>query len=779
MKNTLFLLGLLLWTAAAGAQTNLFGSISDANGEPLPGANIVLDNTEYGTIADSDGFFIFFNLEAGEYEVVVSYLGYQTIRQKAVVTKGQKTEVEITLAAATYEIKPIEIQGAWVDEQTPITYSNVGRETIEKRNLGQDVPFLLRWTPSTVVTSDAGTGIGYTGIRIRGTDPTRINVSINGIPLNDAESQGVFWVNLPDFASSTDQVQIHRGVGTSTNGAGAFGATINLSTTQIHTEPYATTAHTFGSFNTVKNNITAGSGLINDRFTLDGRWSRISSDGFIDRGSADLNSFYFSGAYLGERQSLRFNVFSGHEVTYQAWNGVPVQFEKIDSLRSFNPSGTEKPGDPHDNEVDDYRQTHYQLLYHQQLGSQWNLELAGHYTRGKGFFELYQAGEVLSQFNVPVEDDALVGDLIERRWLDNHFYGLTYGLGYQTIDERAQITIGGAANRYDGQHYGEIIWSDFTQALDPGPRYYDNDARKIDFNIYTKLNYRWNDSWNTYLDLQYRFVDYEFLGINDDRVRITQSEQLHFFNPKLGVGYNLNDRSRFYLAFGVANREPNRDDYTEANPGSRPEHETLYNVELGYRQKWERATLGINSYLMYYHDQLVPTGQINDVGAYTRRNVESSYRVGIEIDGQVALTDALQLGGSLTLSRNKIDAFSEFIDSLPSYTQGEVMHENTDLAFSPSVISAVEISYELLRGLDNQSLSLALSNKFISDQFIDNTSNEQAELDAYTFTDFRLNYHLTTKPFKDIAITLLVRNIFNSKFSTNAWVYRFFSPDDP
>ncbi|MEM9821827.1 MAG: TonB-dependent receptor, partial [Bacteroidota bacterium] len=421
--------------------------------------------------------------------------------------------------------------------------------------------------------------------------------------------------------------------------------------------------------------------------------------------------------------------------------------------------------------VDNYRQTHVQLLYNGQLDQQWRFDLAGHYTRGKGFFELYKAEELLSDFNVPIVDLGAVSDLIQRRWLDNHFYGITSALHYLSEDQRTKVTLGGALNNYRGRHFGEIIWTDLTKDLEEPTIYYDNDAEKFDFNIYGKINYQLTNALSGYVDLQFRYLKYQF----EDGLRIPREDQLSFLNPKLGLVYRLTDQSRLYASFGVANREPNRSDFTESSIGSRPNPETLYNTELGYRQNWKKAMLGVNLYHMLYDDQLVLTGRINDVGEYTRRNVDDSYRLGVELEGMIMPVNALQIGGSLTLSQNKISSFTEFIDDWDNGGQIAVNHENTDLAFSPNIIFAGEISYDVLSKLSNQSLTVALVNKYVGSQFIDNTSNDNTRLDAYTFSDLRINYKVQAAPFKDLAITLLVRNIFNSKFSTNAWTYRYSS----
>ncbi len=774
----------LLCTFSLYAQYTLIGNIVDQNGVSIPGATVELLNTNQGAITGTDGFFSFQKLDQTSYEIQASYLGYETITQTVNLTQPTN-EVTLTLTETDFEMPLIEVNGNWANDKTPITYTNLDAEEIQERNLGQDVPYLLRWTPSTVVTSDAGTGIGYTGIRIRGSDPSRTNVSINGIPLNDAESQGVFWVDLPDFATSASQIQIQRGVGTSTNGAGAFGATINLNTTAVNAEPFVEINNSIGSFATLKHNINASTGLLNNKFVVDGRLSRITSDGFIDRATARLHSYYLSGAYLGENQSLRLNVFSGHEVTYQAWNGVPAQYVEVDSLRSFNTAGTEKLiGEPHDNEVDDYTQTHYQLLYNRKINSQWNADLNFHYTRGLGFFEQYKGGEDLIDYLV-TEDPTVLSDVIRRRWLDNHFYGATYALNYLSTDQKTQFTLGGAWNQYKGGHYGEAIWSVPTGKINDAPRYYDNDATKTDFNIFGKVNYQLTEKLNGYLDLQYRRINYEFLGFDIDGENVTQDDQLNFFNPKFGLVFTPKEGQRLYASFAVANREPNRSDYTESSPADRPEHETLYNTEIGYRVTGKRGFAGINGYLMDYKNQLAVTGQINDVGEYTRRNVADSYRLGVELEGAVAITRGLQLNGNLTLSQNKIKSFTEFIDNWDTWGQEENKLEDTDLALSPNLIAGAELSYDFFNNVDQQSLVVGLMNKYVSDQFIDNTSNENTVLPSYFFSDLRLSYDLAAGPFENIRLTVLVRNLWNAKFSSNAWTYRYRSagydgrPDDP
>ena len=632
-----------------------------------------------------------------------------------------------------------------------------------------------------MVTSDAGTGFGYTGIRIRGTDPTRINVTINGIPLNDSESQGVFWVDLPDFISSADDVQIQRGVGTSTNGAGAFGATINLSTTQMRPDAYARVTGSAGSFNTLKTNVQFGTGHIKDRFAVEGRLSRITSDGYIDRAEADLRSYFLSASYLGDKSRLHANVFSGHEITYQAWYGVPPELLSDPETRTFNPAGTEKPGTPHEDEVDNYRQTHAQLMYNWQVADEWDLNLSGHYTRGKGFFEQYKAGESFSSYGLePVRlggETFETTDLIRRLWLDNDFYGLTYSAIYQPLGERFDLTLGGGYNIYEGAHFGEIIWAELALNIDQGMRYYDNDATKTDFNTFAKVNYRLAGRWNAFADLQYRRVFYEFLGFNRRLESVVQDAELHFFNPKLGLSRELGDRGLIYASFAVANREPNRNDFVNTTPAERPEPEHLYNTELGFRKSWTHAALGANLYHMYYRDQLALNGQINDVGEYTRVNIDKSYRLGIELVGGGRLAPGLEFNGNLTLSRNKVNAFTEFVDVYDEdfnyLGQEQISRENTDLAFSPSVISGSELTYSLLREMEDHQLDISWLTKYVSRQYIDNTSDEDNAIDPYTFTDLRLRYRLRLREGPELALTLLARNIFNALYEANAWSYRY------
>lgn len=774
-------MGLLLSTSLWG-QCLLSGQVKDENDEPLPGANVVILETGQGAAADAEGQFRIPGVAPGGYTLQVTFVGFETENLAFSVGKGEtEKQLELLLQSRNVLAGEAIVRATRAGATTPMTYTNIKGEALQENNLGVDVPFLLQWTPSAVVSSDAGAGIGYTGIRIRGTDPTRINVTINGIPLNDAESQIVYWVDLPDFGSSAADVQVQRGVGASTNGAGAFGATINMNTARFEAEPYAEINTAAGSFNTLKGNLRFGTGLLKDKFTVEGRLSRVTSDGYIDRASSDLQSYYLSGAYMGRNSSLRFITFSGHEVTYQAWYGVPADSLNSRQSRTFNPAGMEKEGEPYENEEDNYRQDNYQLIYNNQLSGQWNLNLALHYTRGKGYYEQYKAGEALADYGF---DDVRVGeelvtttDLIRRLWLDNDFYGAVYSFNFLSDDKQLDFTLGGGGHIYEGLHYGDVIWARFAGNSEMGNRFYENDARKMDINIFGKLNYELADGLNAYLDLQYRTAGYEFLGYNRQAENVDGQVNLHFFNPKAGLFYQLNSRSNAYASFAVAHREPNRDDYVDSTSDSRPGPEELYNTELCYQYNWPRAALSANLYHMYYRDQLALNGEINDVGAYTRINLDKSYRVGLEVVGGLQLAPGLRFDANATLSRNKVAAFTEYVDRYDEdfnwLGQEAIEHKNTDLSFSPAIIAGGGLSYEALRNNPRHSLDLSLMSKYIGKQYIDNTSDESNAIDAYTYSDFRIGYTWRPAFVREVGLTLLVQNAFDTLYEANAWSYRY------
>ena len=657
----------------------------------------------------------------------------------------------------------VSVNALRANDKTPMAFTNISKSEIKKSNLGQDLTYLISLTPSVVTTSDAGAGIGYTGLRIRGTDPSRINVTINGIPVNDSESQGVWWVNMPDFASSLDNIQIQRGVGTSTNGAAAFGASINLKTLALNKKAYTITNNSVGSFNTLKNNIEFGSGMLNNKFTFDGRLSRISSDGYIDRATSDLKSLYLQGAYFGKKSVLKAIVFSGQERTYQAWNGVPKRY--LDTNRTFN-SYT------YENEVDNYNQTNYQLHYNEQLNSKTNIHLATHYTHGEGYFESEKLNQNLADYglnNILIGSDTISStDLVRRKWLNNDFGGITYSINHK--NDLVNLVVGGANNVYSGQHYGNVIWAQYMSNGLYNHQYYKNIATKYDNNIFIKTNFQASEKTSLFLDLQSRNIEYEFNGSDIDGNIGVQEVKLDFFNPKFGLSHKMNEEQLLYGSFAVANKEPNRSDYIESSPNSRPLHETLYDTEIGFKYSTKDFKFNANAYIMNYDNQLIKTGEINDVGYFTSENVKKSFRRGLEIEGSILLSKKLAWAANMTLSENKIDTFIQYIDSWDTGGQQETIYTETDLAFSPSIIWASQLTYNF-----QDNLSLDFITKYVGEQFIDNSSSEDGKLDDYLVNNLRLSYSFNSKIFNYARLSLQINNLFDEEYVSNAWIYRFVS----
>ncbi|MEQ8524062.1 TonB-dependent receptor [Gracilimonas sp.] len=775
----------LFFNAEVQAQT-VTGKVLDAQSkEPLQGAAVRQQGTSRGAVTQDDGSFELQLSQNGEEALLITYLGY---KDQEVDVSDDKQNLEIFLYPETYIGDDVFVSAVRVDESSPITYTNVERAEIEKRNLGQNVPYLLQNTPSVTTTSDAGAGVGYTGIRIRGVDPARINVTINGIPVNDAESHGVFWVDLPDLASSIENIQVQRGVGTSTNGAGAFGATINLQTSSSSPEPFGEINTGFGSFNTRKYNVRLGSGLMENGWQFEGRLSKIDSDGYIDRASSDLDSYFLSASHHGERSLLRADVFTGKEITYQSWYGVEESV--LENDRTFNEAGTEKDGDPYENQVDDYQQNYYQLHYSYQLQENWNANISAFYTRGFGYYEEYKADEALSDYGIETIQPSTPteSDLVRRRWLDNDYYGTIFSTKYSPSDTW-NLTFGGGYSYYDGAHFGEVIWARYAGNSENNDRYYDNDGIKKDFNAYGKLQYQLTEKLNSYLDLQVRSVNYEFLGndiiqtgnppnVQDSLVTLRQEDNLTFFNPKFGLVYNFTSGQRAYASFGVGGKEPTRDEYVNSTPDSRPDAEKLYNVEAGYRGDFTTYYLGANLYGMFYEDQLVPTGAINDVGEIVRQNVPESYRVGVELQGGVSLGQNLSLSANATFSQNKIVEYTQYTDQYDAnfnfLGQQETIYEDTDIAFSPSVITNGVIGY------NKGGLNAELISKYVSRQYLDNTQTQSRSIDPYFVNDLRLSYKLDQVPvLEGITATLQVNNLFNHEYETNGYTFGWLQSGDP
>lgn len=685
----------------------------------------------------------------------------------------------------SFFLQPIEIKAIRAGEKTPFTKTNLNKQTIATQNLGQDLPFLLNQTPSVIVNSDAGTGIGYTGIRIRGTDATRINVTLNGVPYNDAESQGVFFVDLPDLASSINSIQIQRGVGASSNGTGAFGATINLSSNEINIKPYVSSYTTYGSFNTFRQTLKAGTGLINNHFTTDVRLSTISSDGFIDRATSNLQSFYVSMAYLQKKSSLRLNIFSGKEKTYQAWNGIPearlkgdVQgmkdfvannkdsYDAEDSIHLLNSNSRTYNYFTYKNQTDNYQQNHYQLFFNHQFNKCLSFNLTTFLTPGKGYYEEYKKEEKLSKYGLPnyiVGTDTIKKtNLIRQLWLNNYFYGNVFSLQYKKASE--ELTIGGGWSRYNGDHYGKIIWSPINVPYEY--IWYDNKAYKTDGSMYAKYQKTIHQFWNVFADLQYRRVNYIIHGFRKHSA-ININRTYNFFNPKLGISYINNDGLNVYASFSKASKEPNRDDF-EANPNQQPKPEHLFDYELGIEKKYEQASFGATLYYMYYKDQLVLNGKINDIGAYTRINVPITYRAGLELQGAMQFVDWIGASFNATWSHNKIEGFTNYIDNYDMGGQKSTYIGKTNISFSPNFISGFTLNIKPVKHVDVNFIG-----KYISRQFLDNTSSYAKSLNPYDVEDIRLSYNLLPKFCKSIQVIAQINNIFNKKYEPNGWTYSF------
>jgi iron complex outermembrane receptor protein len=760
-------------------QSDISGKVTDDYGSPLTDADVVIENTYQGAVTDVNGYFFIRNIKHGTYILNVSHIGYNS--KSSIVNLESDTEVDFILSKANIIAEEVVILSTRANGTTPVNYTNVRKNEIEERNFGQDIPHILSFTPSMVSSSDAGTGIGYTNFRIRGTDLNRINITVNGIPLNDAESHGVWWVDLPDFAGSIDNVQIQRGVGTSVNGAAGFGATMNFQTFTMNWRPYAIINSSFGSFNTLKNSISVGTGVLNGKFTLDFRMSGIRSDGFIDRAFSDLNSYHLQAGYYTGKTMLKFNIFSGKEKTYQAWYGVPSNL--LSSDRRFNPAGMiiSDDGDTswYDNETDNYQQNHYQLIFSNEVSRELFFNAALHYTRGKGYYEEYRQDQSLADYRIEQvitgNDTINSTDLIRRKWLDNDFYGLTWSLLYK--EDVIDGYFGGSINRYDGRHYGRVIWARYAGETEINHEWYRGTGLKTDANVFMKLNFHLLNSMVVYGDLQYRFIRHKISGLHEDLRDITQDNDYSFFNPKFGINYEFNSNHSVFCSFAVANREPNRSNFTDADTTHpAPKHETLFDYELGYKAGLNKFYLEANLYFMNYRDQLILTGEINNVGAPIMTNIPKSYRAGFEIMAGLHPLNRLHLDVNLTLSRNRVKNFTEYVDNWDYWTDPKTQPYQfsrnlgeRDLAFSPSIIGGSRITYEVIKDL-----KIILQSKYVGKQYIDNTSSEDRTLDNYFVNDLMIRYNFKTKLIQEIGLSLQLNNIFNAEYETNAWIYRYY-----
>jgi iron complex outermembrane receptor protein len=672
-------------------------------------------------------------------------------------------DIKVQDSTKTENLEEVFLKAVRVNADSPFTHSNIDKKELAKRNLGQDLPILLNYLPGVVTTSDAGAGVGYTGIRVRGSDATRVNVTINGIPFNDSESQGTFWVDLPDFASSVQSLQLQRGVGTSTNGSGAFGASLNLLTDAVSQNAYGEIATSYGSFETWKHTLKFSTGLLQDHFELSGRLSKIVSEGYIDRASSDLKSYFVQATYTADNTLIKTLAFGGKERTYQSWFGIDAETLKND--RTFNPAGiyTDANGTIrfYENEVDDYTQDHYQVFWNQRYDTNWSSNVSLNYTYGRGFFEQFKEDADLAFHNI---EPIIIGgevietsDLIRRRWLNNNFYAVNANVNY--LNDRWDVSSGVFYSYYGGDHFGEVIWARFAGNSQIRDRYYSGNGDKNEFTVFSKTTFRINDQWSVYGDLQGRFVSYRTSGLTSDKIPLVENEKYQYFNPKTGVTYKFSIKSQLYFSYGRASREPGRSDFEQGIFTS----EKLDDFELGWRYNSEKLKVNSNLYFMDYKDQLVLTGALDDVGAPIRATSGNSYRLGLEVDAKITVADKLFIIPNIALSENKN---KDFVTSL----DGSLVNlGDTHISFSPSVIAANIIEYNPV-----ESLQFAFLSKYVGMQYMGNIDSEVSKLSDYFINDLSINYTLENVLFiNKIVVSGLVNNLFNVEYVSNGYFFTF------
>jgi len=768
VKQGVITIVMLFGAWVALAQNPLTVRVMDNGQTPLQGATVVFQGLTKTT--DQQGSVVFTDTKPESSELSVRYLGYTPYSRS--INPTQQQDLSVMMHPESRMTGEVQVMATRAGDNAATTYKNLSKEDIKRSNLGQDIPYLLDQTPSVVIGSDAGAGIGYTNMTIRGSDNQRINVTLNGIPLNDAESMGSFFVNLPDFVSSAESIQIQRGIGTSTNGAGAFGASLNIQSDALELNPYTELNNTVGSYNTWKNTIKAGTGLMNDKFAFNARLSRIVSDGYIEQHHpSNLQSFYIDGGYYGTKHQLKATVFSGKQTTYQSWDGVPE--EMLEENRRYNRF-------TYKNQTDNYTQTHHHLHYNYFASDRTTLNIALHYTRGAGYYEEYRENDAFSSYGMkPINiRDSVINrtDLIRRRWLDNYFYGTVFSINHH-LNENHNLIFGGGVNQYRGDHFGEVIWAQYASDAELGDKYYFNDAEKNDINLYGKWNAKFG-AMRLYTDLQYRLVDYTFEGYNHNLELADVNVKHHFFNPKIGATYMLSPTANVYVSYAFGNKEPVRKDYTESSPNARPTPEKMHNIEAGYRLRRESLNIGANAYGMFYKDQLILTGEINDVGGAIRENVPDSYRIGLELDGAWQISEQFRWKATAGLSQNKIKNYTEYLTvvdedwtelDLPQVKQE---YRSTTISFSPSAVLSNELSYSPIRPLE-----FSLASKYVSRQYLDNTQSIDRSVDPFFVNNFRIRYSFSVLGIENIDANLAVNNIFNEKYESHGYTYGYIRTD--
>ncbi len=786
-------------------QAAISGKVTESKtGESIVYAKVFLAESGNGTLTDETGRFEIKNIAPGEYHLVCEYVGYERFEEIVFMKTDERIEHNIQLKSLDNIWEPpqaphdnlqneVIIEGTRASAKTPMTYNEITSKDIEALNTGQDVPYLLRFTPSLVATSDAGNGVGYTGLWIRGSDPSRVNVTINGIPLNDPESQQVFWVNTPDLASSSNNIQIQRGIGTSANGGASFGGSIKIDTRDFSTKPYATIANSIGSFNTIKNNVSFGTGLLNNHFVIEGRLSRIGSDGYIDRAKSDLKSFYLEGNYIGKNTSIKVNAFGGREKTYQSWYGTPVSVLQgnRDSIQAYANrnyltatqienllnSGRTYNFYDYANQVDHYGQDHYQAHLSQRINHFFRLNLSTHFTHGEGYFEEFKEDQSFSRyglndFYINADSSITSTDLIRRRWLKNDFIGMVGSFVYQI--RNFESVIGGAFNEYKGKHYGELIWMQYANTASINEPYYSGQSVKHDGNAYWRNSYTYNNKLDVYADVQLRSVIYNTSGTDNDLRTYNVQDKLLFFNPKFGLKYRSSNLQSVYASIAKSGKEPNRNDYVDATDAKLVKPEEMVDLEAGYQFNNQTLLLSANIYYMNYKNQLVLTGELNDVGAPLRTNVDYSFRRGIELQAGYNLTEYFIFSANATFSQNKIKEFNEVLyDYTTDYDVLKLKHSNTDIAFSPAVTGASRLAYVMKNSKGQNPLHVEWLTKYVGKQYLDNSQNEQLTIAEYLVNDVRLSYDITSWKTMKVVASFMVNNVLNKEYASNGYTYSY------
>ncbi len=788
MNQLLTLLFLFLLTSGY-SQYNVTGKILSPEGDEVESAVVFLKDSQFSAISDENGKFILENVPQGNYILVVTYLGFQNIELP--INLLQDEALTLRFEGKLYQLDEIEVTSNQLENSDPFTHSDFTKTEMNQRNSGEDITYMMRHKPSMVVTSDAGAGIGYSSIRMRGTDQRGINVTINGVPVNDAESHNVFWVNTPDLINSISKIQIQRGVGPSTHGAGSYGGSISISTNEEHLKPYVEVGGLFGSFNSYRGSVKLGTGLINNKYSIDARYSLAGSDGYIDRASSELSSYYISASKKTSDSYLKFLTFSGKERTYQAWNGVPISkvngdSDELDKHYNNNIGSLYKTTEDslnlydsdrrynayqYEDQVDDYGQSYYQLHYGKEMTSNLFLRSSLFYTRGKGFFEQFRYGDDLKDYGISDYingmDTISEANLVRRRWLDNHYFGGLASLDYRVNDD-LQLTYGGLFSKYIGDHYGQVISVDLPISIDKSRKYYDNAGEKLDWNMFVQGKYNITQQISVFGDVQWRNISYDVDGIDNDGRSIDIEEDYSFINPKLGINYNLGNHGA-YASLGVANREPNRSDFLDNFTGDLPSHETLFDYELGYKYQRTSTQFETNLYYMDYKDQLILTGDLNDVGSAIRVNTPESYRMGVEVSLTQKLVKNLDWVFNVNLSRNKIKEFDQvYFDYTDGFEKVITTHEDVDIAFSPNAVLFNELRFYI-----TPAFSASLESKYVGKQYLDNTQSDDKSLDAYFVNNVRLRYTLNPSFANKVDVLLTLNNVFNTLYSNNGYTYSY------